>query len=109
MAEEYDKQAAEAEIRRATWRSIAIGALWIALVVGGIVFERLGVTTGLLSSVLPGEVQALRQQIGEERTSLSSLTSERDKIKVQLDQLRKARESYRQCNDRLEELQEDRS
>ncbi len=109
MAEEYDKQAAEAEIRRATRRSIAIGALWIALVIAGVVFERLGVTIGLFSSVLPGEVQTLRQQISEERNSLSSLTSERDEIKGELVRLREARDSYRQCNDRLEELQDNLS
>jgi hypothetical protein len=106
MAEEYDKQAAEEVIRKATWRSIAIGALWFFLIIAGIVFERLGMTTGMLSSVLPGEVGGLRQQINEERNNLSALTIDRDEIKIQLDSLRESRESYLQCKDRLEELED---
>jgi hypothetical protein len=106
MAENDKEMTPEEMIRKATWRSISIGILWIALVIAGIALERFGLTGGLFSGVLPGEVGALRQQISEERNSLSALTSERDQIKVDLEGLRKARESYVQCNNRLQELQE---
>ena len=108
MAENDKEMTPEELIRKATWRYLGIGALWLVLTLAGIALERFGLTTELLVGVLPGEVQALRQQLGEEQHNLSTLTSERDQIKVQLDRLREARESYAQCNAKLQQLKETR-
>jgi len=106
MAENNKEMTPEEVLRRATLHYIGVGALWLALIFSGIALERLGLTVGLLVGVLPGEVQALRQQFSEEQHNLSTLTSERDQLKVRLDRLREARESYTQCNAKLQQLKE---
>ncbi len=91
-------------LRQQTWRYLGIGALWLALILSGIAFERIGLTTGILSSILPGEVTALRRQLKEEETSLAALTKEREELREQLEQLRTAKASYDACRSRLEQL-----
>ena len=103
---EYDKEAAEELIRKTTWRSVGIFILWFALFLSGIALERLGLATGLLVGVLPGEVQTLRQQLNEEQDNLLALTSEKEEIQARLDGLREARDSYVQCKTQLRQLRE---
>ena len=103
---EYDKEAAEEMIRKTTWRSVGIFALWLALIFAGIAFERLGLVSGLLTGILPGEGQVLRQQLNEEQNNLLALTSEKEEIQARLGRLRKARDSYVQCQTQLEKLRD---
>ena len=103
---EYDKEAAEEMIRKTTWRSLGVGALWLALIFAGIALERLGLASGLLAGILPGEVQTLRQQLNEEQSDLTTLASDKEQIQARLDSLRKARDSYAQCKTQLQQLRE---
>ena len=103
---EYDKEAAEEMIRKTTWRSVGIFALWLALIFAGIALERLGLASELLTGVLPGEVQTLRQQLNEEQNNLANLSSEKEEIQARLGRLREARDSYAQCKTQLQRLRE---
>ena len=103
---EYDKEAAEEMIRKTTWRSVGIFALWLALIFAGIALERLGLASGLLAGILPGEAQTLHQQLNEEQNDLLALTSEKKEIQARLGRLREARDSYVQCKTQLQKLRE---
>lgn len=65
-------------LEKAVWHYVGVGVLWIALVLSGIALERLGLTSGFLASVLPGEVGGLRTQIAECEHNLRSVNQERD-------------------------------
>ena len=58
MAEEQTE--AGEELSKATWHYIGVGTLWISLILSGVAFERLGLTTDILTGLLPGEVNSLR-------------------------------------------------
>ena len=60
MAEEKD-HGAEA-LSKAVWHYFGVGVLWLALILSGLAIERLGLTSGYLTSILPGEVGTLRTQ-----------------------------------------------
>ena len=106
MAKNEKEMTPEELIRKTTWHSLGVGILWLALILSGIALERFGLTAGVLAGVLPGEAQALHQQLDEEQKNLSILTSERDQIKVQMDHLREIQDSYAQCNTHLQQLRE---
>ena len=77
MAEQ--QQIAEDEsLGKLAWGYVGVGVLWIALLLTGIAFERLGLTSSLFSGVLPGEVGSLREQNAEFDNNLKSVTQERD-------------------------------
>lgn len=106
MAENDKEMTPEELLRKATWYYLGVGILWLALILSGIALERFGFTAGLLAGVLPGEVRALHQQLDEEQSNLSTLTDERDQIKVRLDRFREAQNSYAQCNAKLQQLRQ---
>ena len=58
MADEH--LSAEEKLKKATWGYIGVGVLWLALIMSGMAFERLDLTSGFLTSVLPGAVNTLR-------------------------------------------------
>ena len=77
MAEE--QQISEDEsLGKLAWGYVGVGVLWAALLLTGIAFERLGLTSSLFSGVLPGEVGSLRKQNAEFDDNLKGVTQERD-------------------------------
>ena len=58
MAEE--QMSAEEALKKATWGYVGVGVLWLSLILSGIALERLGLSDGFLTGLLPGEVHALR-------------------------------------------------
>ncbi len=84
MAEEH--QIAEDEsLAKLAWGYVGVGVLWLALILSGIAFERLGLTSTLFSGILPGEVGSLRQQNAEFDQNLKSVTQERDVLSRRAD------------------------
>lgn len=67
-------------LEKAVWHYVGVGVLWIALVLSGIAFERLGLTSAVLSGVLPGEIGSLREHVAECENNLRSVNQERDLI-----------------------------
>ena len=58
MAEE--QLSAEEALKKATWGYVGGGVLWLSLILSGIALERLSLSDGFLTGLLPGEVHALR-------------------------------------------------
>ena len=77
MAEEQ-QVAEEKSLGKLAWGYVGVGVLWVSLLVAGIAFERLGLTSRLFSGVLSGEVGSLREQNAEFDKNLKSVTQERD-------------------------------
>lgn len=84
MAEE--RQVVEEEsLGKLAWGYVGVGVLWFSLVISGIALERLGLTSSVLTGVLPGEVSELRQQNMEFDENLKSVTQERDVLSRRAD------------------------
>ena len=94
MAEE--QQVAEEEsLGKLAWGYVGVGVLWLSLVISGIALERLGLTSSVLTSVLPGEVGELRQQNTEFDANLKSVTQERDVLSRRADTFQRQLEQER--------------
>ena len=105
MAEEQteEQQGVEDEsLAKLAWGYVGVGVLWFALVLTGIAFERLGLTTTLFSGVLPGEVGSLRLQNAEYEVNLKTVTQERDVLSRRADTFRRQVE---QAENKAAELQ----
>ena len=75
-------------LEKAVWRYTGIGILWIALVLSGMALERLGLTTWVLGSILPGQVGSLQTQAAECRDNFDKVKFERDITVRTVDTLR---------------------
>jgi hypothetical protein len=109
MAEEQAKEQAEEQqgvedesLAKLAWGYVGVGVLWLALVLAGIAFERLGLTSTLFSGVLPGEVGSLRIQNAEYDLNLKEVTQDRDVLSRRADTFRRQVE---QAENRVAELQ----
>jgi hypothetical protein len=83
MAEE--QQVAEESLGKLTWGYIGVGVLWVSLLLTGIVFERLGLTSSLFSSVLPGDVGFLTEQKEQCDAALKTVTQDREEFSQRID------------------------
>ena len=104
MAEEQtEQQGVEDEsLAKLAWGYVGVGVLWLALVLTGIAFERLGLTTTLFSGVLPGEVGSLRVQNAEYELNLKTVTQDRDVLSRRADTFKRQLE---QAENRAADLQ----
>lgn len=78
MADHAQPPSDDKALEKAVWHYVGVGVLWVALIFSGIALERLGLTTGLLSGVLPGVVGNLRTQVAECESNLRNVNQERD-------------------------------
>ena len=78
-----EQLSAEEELKKATWGYIGVGVLWLSLITSGIALERLDLTSGYLTSLLPGAVNTLRA----ENASLNEQVRELKDAKQRLDGL----------------------
>jgi hypothetical protein len=81
MANTTNNPTEDTSVEKAVWGYVGTGILWISLLLTGIAFERLGISTDILTSVLPGEVKALRTQNEELNRNLGATKLERDNLK----------------------------
>lgn len=81
MANTVNNAPEDNSVEKAVWSYVGTGVLWISLLFTGIAFERLGISSNILTSVLPGEVNTLRTQVEEQTRNLGSLKLERDNLK----------------------------
>ena len=88
MATEATTLSEDKTIERAVWHYIGVGVLWFSLFFTGVALERLGLTTWMLSGILPGEVGSLRAQATERERNFGTVKLERDILKRQEDTLR---------------------
>ena len=69
------------ELSKAVWHYIGVGVLWLSLILTGLALERLGLTSGYFTGVLPGEVGSLRAKNAEYETNLRKVMDENQRIK----------------------------
>jgi len=96
MANTVNNAPEEQSIEKAVWGYVGTGVLWISLVLSGMAFDRLGLTSNMLTSILPGEVGSLRTQVTECTRELGTVKNERDSnkltenaLRVEIDKLKK--------------------
>ncbi len=96
MANTVNNAPEEQSLEKAVWGYVGTGVLWISLVLTGIAFDRLGLTSTMLTGILPGEVGSLRAQVTECTRDLGTVKNERDtnkltenSLRVEIDKLRK--------------------
>jgi hypothetical protein len=87
----------DTSIEKAVWHYVGVGVLWLALFLTGMAFERLGLTSGLFTSVFPGETGALRTQAAEYKSklqnterSLDEMMRAKQALEVEVSKLKKA-------------------
>jgi hypothetical protein len=81
MAEQHDPQATDTTVEKAVWGFAGTTVLWLALFFSGVAIERLGLTSSILSGVIPGEVGSLRNQATECDKNLGTIRNDRDNLK----------------------------
>jgi hypothetical protein len=73
--------APEESMEKAVWGYVGTTVMWLSLLLTGIAVERLGLTSRILSGVLPGEVGALRTQADECNKNFGTVKLDRDNLR----------------------------
>ena len=96
MANTVKNAPEEQSIEKAVWGYVGTGVLWFFLILSGIALDRLGFTSNMLTSVLPGEAGSLRAQLTECTRDYATVKNERDSnkltenaLRVEIDKLKK--------------------
>lgn len=82
MANTVNNAPEEQPLEKVIWGYVGTGVLWISLLLTGLAVERLGLTSSILTGVLPGEVGTLRQQVATCTRDLGVTKNERDSNKL---------------------------
>jgi hypothetical protein len=81
MANTVNNAPEDNAVEKAVWSYVGTGVLWISLLLTGIAFERLGISSNILTSILPGEVGTLRSQVTDLSRDLGVVKLDRDNVK----------------------------
>jgi hypothetical protein len=87
MDSEARQSSDDKTLEKAVWHYVGVGILWLSLLLSGMAFERLGLTSDILAGVLPGETGSLRVQATECRRDFEKMKADRDLLKRQEDTL----------------------
>jgi len=71
----------DSSVEKAVWSYVGTGLFWVLLLLSGIIIERLGLSSNILSGIVPGEIGTLRAQVSEQARDLGTLKLERDNLK----------------------------
>jgi hypothetical protein len=82
MANTVHNTPEEQPLEKVIWGYVGTTVLWISLLLTGLAVERLGLTSNMLSGILPGEVGTLREQVATLSRDLGSIKNERDTNKL---------------------------
>jgi hypothetical protein len=87
----------EQSLEKAVWHYVGVAVLWLALFFSGMACERLGLTSFILTGILPGETGSLRTKLAECDSNLKATTQTRDEmmrskqaLEVEVSRLKKA-------------------
>ena len=90
----------EQPLEKVIWGYVGTGVLWISLLLTGLAVERLGLSSNILSGILPGESGALREQVTTCTRDLGAIKNERDTgkltesaLRVEIEKLKKQQPS----------------
>src|SRR5690349_5161612 len=78
----------EESLEKAVWGYVGTAVMWLSLLLSGIAVERLGITSGILSGVLPGEVSTLRAKVTEQARDLENVKLDKANLQKQEGALR---------------------
>jgi len=88
--------APEESMEKVVWGYVGTTVMWLSLLLTGIAVERLGLTSRILSGILPGEVGTLRTQAEECNKNFGTVKLDRDNLnqtigalRVEIDKLKK--------------------
>ena len=81
-------QAPEESMEKAVWGYVGTAVMWLSLLLTGIAVERLGLTSRILSGILPGEVGTLRTQAEECNKNFGTVKLDRDNLNQTVGALR---------------------
>jgi hypothetical protein len=94
---EVEHAGEDTSIEKAVWHYVGVAVLWLALLFSGMAVERLGLTSGILSGVLPGETGSLRNQVAEYKSkiqtterALDEMMRSKQALEVEVNKLKKA-------------------
>jgi len=87
------------------WGYVAKVTLWVSLLISGLALERLGLTSSLLSGVVPGEVQTLRADIAETSKAVLTLREERHVLRTRADYIFEAPAQLEQCLNEIKQIE----
>lgn len=104
MAAEDTERSDEA-VQKTIWGYAGKVTLWFALILFGLALERLGLTSNILSEMLPGEVQTLRANLAETESKVLKVRNERDDLKMQIDYIADAQGRLDQCLDEVKRIE----
>jgi hypothetical protein len=82
MANTVHNPPEEQPLEKVIWGYVGTAVLWISLLFTGLALERLGLTTNMLSGILPGEVGTLREKVATCSRDLGVVKNERDTNKL---------------------------
>jgi hypothetical protein len=102
------KQIAEGEeLSKAVWHYVGVGVLWIAFILTGLALERLGLTSGYLTAVIPGEVGSLRAKITEQEANLRKVMDENQRLSGLIGRERQTAEALDICQGEKKKLEDE--
>jgi hypothetical protein len=97
MAEMEHATGGDTTIEKAVWHYVGVAVLWISLFLSGMAMERLGLTSGIFSGILPGETGFLRNQAADLKSkmqtterSLDEMMRAKQALEVEVGKLKKA-------------------
>jgi hypothetical protein len=97
MAAEVQQLSDDKSIEKAVWHYVGVAVLWIGLFFLGVALERLGLTSSILSGVLPGALGGVQTQLTECQNNLVNAKQDRDlmsrskqALEVEVGRLKKA-------------------
>ena len=95
------------ELSKAIWHYVGVGVLWISLILSGIAIERLGLTTGFLTSIIPGEVNTLRAKNEELETNLRKVMDENQRVKGLIGREAACQDALTICQNEKKQIEEE--
>ncbi|MGH7965646.1 MAG: hypothetical protein ACRERD_28165 [Candidatus Binatia bacterium] len=88
MANQVQPPSDDKTVEKAVWGFVGTALTWLSLFLSGMAVERLGLTSGILSGILPGETGQLRTEAEECQSNFATVKLERDVCKRSEDTLR---------------------
>ena len=95
----------EEAVQKTVWGYAGKVMLWLSLILSGLALERLGLTSSILSNIVPGEVQTLRVNLAETDSKVLMVRKERDDIRVHIGYIDDAPERLDQCLSEIKRIE----
>jgi hypothetical protein len=94
------------DISKAVWHYVGVGVLWISLILTGLAFERLGLTSNYLTGVFPGEIGSLRTKTVEQEANLRKVMDENQRLSGLIGRERQTAEALDICQTEKKKLED---